>query len=774
VLAALFTFTSGRADDEKPKEDKDAEATKKLLLKADEEYRRYFKKPEKAAEYWAAIKFELDVGKFDLAALFVKLLVEKEPADPVDADLASIENVEGMAGFLRLTTIKKWSDHPPFQKEAEKNVQKLLDRVTAAVDKSLSDPKRFAKFIPQLDAPTEEERAFAFGQINRAKERAASYLVEALDRNVGKPLHQRLVEAMVLFDAEVATGWLEALKAKDRPDAQNSDLRLTLLDIVSRRNEKRAIPYLWHMSAATMYPPQVNARARQVLAQLQKTDASKLPPPRIALVELSERYYQHKAKFPPGDTVRIWPWNGTKLATSAEKMTVRQAEEVFGLRYAREALDLDRTYLPAQIAFLNMTLDREYGRDLEQVLLKPMPASLQQLLGRIDADLLLRVLERGLDDGNVPVILAATQALGDRGEVRAARAAVGGAPQGVTRALYYPDRRVQFAAVKALLRMPASPVPVASVRVVDVLRRFLAAGPTGKALVVYVTPERHGEIRQALKESSLEPLFAKNLKEGFPLAGGPGDVEVIFLDGSAGKELSYAITQIRADADQGNVPIFLVAAKENRYALEKFSERYRNVKVISEGLLVMGEELKGQIESAIREASGAPIAAGERKEFKQVSLDYLWRMARNEIQGYDVRPAQEAVTQALNSPDTATEALEILSRLPGAEPQTRLAGVVLDEGRDKMRIAAALELNRHVQKHGLLLNKTLVTELKSEYKNSADPQLKAQLAITLGALRSSPVATGSRLIEFQPAPAAPAPMPDPKKDEKKEEKKEDK
>jgi hypothetical protein len=149
-------------------------------------------------------------------------------------------------------------------------------------------------------------------------------------------------------------------------------------------------------------------------------------------------------------------------------------------------------------------------------------------------------------------------------------------------------------------------------------------------------------------------------------------------------------------------------------------------------------------------------------------------MARNEIQGYDVRPAQEAVTQALNSPDTATEALEILSRLPGAEPQTRLAGVVLDEGKDKMRIAAALELNRHVQKHGLLLNKTLVTELKSEYKNSADPQLKAQLAITLGALRSSPVATGSRLIEFQPAPAAPAPMPDPKKDEKKEEKKEDK
>jgi hypothetical protein len=146
-------------------------------------------------------------------------------------------------------------------------------------------------------------------------------------------------------------------------------------------------------------------------------------------------------------------------------------------------------------------------------------------------------------------------------------------------------------------------------------------------------------------------------------------------------------------------------------------------------------------------------------------------MARQEIPGYDVRPAQAAVLTALRSPDTATEALEILSRLPGTEPQTRLAGVALDPGQDKLRIAAAMELNRHMQKYGMMLNRQQIALVKQAYAQAADPQLKAQLAITLGAFGPSAQLTGSRLIQFRPD--APAPPPE-KKEEKKAEKKAEK
>ena len=54
-------------------------------------------------------------------------------------------------------------------------------------------------------------------------------------------------------------------------------------------------------------------------------------------------------------------------------------------------------------------------------------------------------------------------------------------------------------------------------------------------------------------------------------------------------------------------------------------------------------------------------------------------MARGEYAGYDIRPAEAALVQALRNPDSAALALETLGRLPGSENQHRLAGLVLDE-----------------------------------------------------------------------------------------------
>src|SRR5262249_9196393 len=97
MFLALTVSNVARAqDDEKPADEKTKEATRKLLAKAADEYRSFFKRPETPIEFWAAIKFEMDVGKFDLAALHLKLLLEKMPAEEVDAELAKIENVEGM------------------------------------------------------------------------------------------------------------------------------------------------------------------------------------------------------------------------------------------------------------------------------------------------------------------------------------------------------------------------------------------------------------------------------------------------------------------------------------------------------------------------------------------------------------------------------------------------------------------------------------------------------------------------------------------------------
>src|SRR5437879_714926 len=125
----LGLFLSLSASVASAQEDKD-EAEKVRNLKADQarkdkilnEYRQFFKQPKTPLEYWVAIKFEISLGKFEIAGYFIKSLVEMKPADKVDRALVDIQEDEGYYPFLHLQDIKTWSDHPPFQEEAKASV----------------------------------------------------------------------------------------------------------------------------------------------------------------------------------------------------------------------------------------------------------------------------------------------------------------------------------------------------------------------------------------------------------------------------------------------------------------------------------------------------------------------------------------------------------------------------------------------------------------------------------------------------------------------------
>ena len=774
LLASLLVLAPPAcpAQDEKPEEVKKKAANELamqlLLQRADEEYRTFFRRPETVPEFWAAIKFEVGVGKFDLAALHLKGLVQKQPAEEVDKELLKIENVEGMSPFLRLHTIRTWSDIPAVQDQALKDVKTLLDRLTAALERHLGDPQRIGKFIKNLDAQTPEERLFAFVELKRSRERAVPYLVETLRTSVGTPMHDRVVQALLKLDAEIVPPLLEVLKAANPQDAQDLDLRLTILDVLKRRADKRAVPYLWHLTSAKIYPVQIQNKAKAVLAYFLETEPTRLPIPKVALTELAERHYQHKAKIPAGRPVQLWPWDGQKLATKPVLLTPSQAEEFFGLRYAREALDLDPKYLPAQIAFMSLMLERTLGPELDQVLLRPAGPKLQDLLATVDADLLIQVLERSLKDGNVPAAIATVQALGQRGETRAARLGADGNPRGIIRALYFPNRRVQLAAAKAVLRMPTT-APAAPGRVVDVLGRFLIAEPAPRALAAFFPADKTAEVRQAIKDIGLDPVFAKSGKDIFERLSKSADYDAILLGSALStKELPYLLTNLRADADQGRLPIMIFAQKDQMELLASLTRQYRSVRIYPEQLLAAAPELKNAVEAQIRETGGVKLSPTERKEFAKVALDLLWRISRGENPGYDLHPAQDAIVEAARNPEMTLQALEILGRLSGQEPQVRLAAAALNLGLGKQRAAAASELNRHIQKNGLMLDKAQTAALKEAYKTADDdPALKAQLALTIGSMRLSPQATGTRLFDFRPdLPMAPVEQKEKEKEEK--------
>ena len=201
-------------------------------------------------------------------------------------------------------------------------------------------------------------------------------------------------------------------------------------------------------------------RARDTLAYLLETDPIKLPYAKQMLAQMAERYYQHKAKIEIGGKP-FWRWDGLKLALQPDYIPRREAEEFFGVRYAKEALDLDPAYQPAQIVMLNFILERTYDLELDQFFKKPMTPEIEKLLIGVDFDLLMETLERALNENKVPVALPIIEILGKRGDLRGP-AGRDGADGGVA------ARPVLFRSAhavrrgQALLRMPYRPVPVAS------------------------------------------------------------------------------------------------------------------------------------------------------------------------------------------------------------------------------------------------------------------------------------------------------------------------
>ena len=198
------------------------------------------------------MEFEIEVGRYDLAAKLMRGLLALPPSDE---ELVKLHDKDGIAPFLKLRTIRNWIVPPPYdetvylaqidrynkegdlekaslardemdkQKKARetairanlqsgKDVEELVKRVLAAVKKKYSDPELIAKYIRNLKA-TPEERDFAVRELYRSGALAAPYLIAELH---DAPDEDRvaILYALARLSNEVIPPLVAALDSKDR------------------------------------------------------------------------------------------------------------------------------------------------------------------------------------------------------------------------------------------------------------------------------------------------------------------------------------------------------------------------------------------------------------------------------------------------------------------------------------------------------------------------------------------------------------------------------
>ncbi|HLJ96349.1 MAG TPA: hypothetical protein VKU02_24460 [Gemmataceae bacterium] len=765
---------------------------------------QFYKKPETTGELWRAMNHEIELGQYKIAAAYLKGFLARNPSDE---ELLQIQDREGSSAFHRLLTIP----------ELRADAKPLVDRLDTVVQKHLSDPRRLAGLIKNLTA-TREERDYAIEQLRRAGAAAMPALLDGLGGNAETGEQAAILSALTKMDRAIVPALLASL------DTDDANVRAELIDVISERSETAAIPYLAYLSASPKQPSTVRERATRVLAaflgyagnRLPLAEAAiKLPPAKGELTHEAERYYEHQIRFPDTGTVPIWRWDSNKKHLYSEMVSLSQAEEYFGLRFAGQALELDPGYGPAQVVYLSFLLDKGSERP-----------GVKEVVRSTNPELIIAVLRKALAEKRLPVILASASTLGDLAEIRAVRAS-GSEPAVLVSALAYPDRRVQLTAADAILRIPAPPTAPVAARIVEILGRTVAGQADAKAqprvLLGFANDAVGQAIAKNIRKAGYQAVLAHSGRELLRRLNQAADIDILLVDSSLPDPgLAPLLGELRADRNTGRLPVLLTAPGGREASLRPLAERYSEESERLQASLNLGERLRSERPSALtgpwgdenarREESLArlskrygeesanieehlrrlterqpnisvisitqvwddkqlaralqtrlaepdnkPVVGAESKDNAAKALEWLARLARGEVPGYDLRPAAVPILNALRSNELAHLAVEAAGPLPGPAPQRELANLLLEQSRPEgLRSAAAIELCRHIQQFGLTLSAEQIHGIENLYANIQEPKLKANVALVVGSLHPDARRTGERLRNFRPGFGTPA------------------
>lgn len=765
--------------------------------------------PRSPAEYWRAINFEINTGKYDAAAFYLKGFLA---ASPSDQDFLELEQKDGLASFLRLRNIT-WSSDAKANGEAKKLVEEAISKVNTALEKHLGNQQRINRLIATLHG-SDDERQFAIRELQRTGARSIPALITALRADADPEHRAAILNLLPLLPEDTVPPLLAAL------DMSDARVRYMILDSLGMRGDfanlparplYNPLPTLHYLAASPKQPADIRNLATTLITRLRPMARTALPPAKVELTEAAMKYFRHQERFINPEAIPIWRWENDDLTLTMSTLT--QAEEYFGLRYARWALDLDPEYLPAQVAFLSIAVDKAFGRAGAAADLTKVEPAVHDLLATAGPSALIAAMDQAMIDRQTNVVLGIAQILGERADGKAAQAGRS-KPAVLIQALSYPDRRVQLAAATALLRIPGPFAQQNQTKIVEILRRALAAESevsttaAPRILVAHFDAMAGKEIAAMLKEVGYDVVSVRTGREALNRLRQAGDINAVIVDSEiAYPQLTDLLATLRGDTFARALPVIVLSSPAERATypsvrmeavlkrttpqtelLRHDEERTAHddatrLRFIAEGqprvALLRAPLTPAVLKTALEKSAvddGAPLSAEERKRHAVAAAE-LFRQIAQGNSNIDLKPAGRAIRQALKTDDIGMIVVDVVGRLPGKEAQVDLASLVLDENRpEAIRLAGARNLAAQIQRFGPALPKVAVEALIKLAQQTKEPQLRGQVAAVVGVLTGEGKNTGARLQGYQapkPGVAAKEPAADDKKPEPKPEKKPD-
>jgi len=702
------------------------------------------KTPTTPLELWDAADYLVRTGQ---AAQAVPYLNQFMQGKPDDATLIQIRDRYGARSILRL------QDDPATRALAEP----LTTMLAQATRRNATRPDRIARFIADL-SKSQAEQDYAVERLREAGPFAVPALMKELERPSLSPEDRVLVVAnMGRLDRSAVPALIAVLDAA----AAKPRLATDVAGILGRIGDPRAVAALTALASNPASPaPAADAARRAVAAITGRPFEAQPKSPVRRLVDEARWYHTHAIPF-PSDPVVLWVWDPATQAPEPKTVPQTEAETQLGLTFARAALAADPTDRQAQAVTVALALEKAVHTTGFDKFPAGDPSNTFATAEAAGPEVLGDVLRQAIADGKADLAAVAATALGKVTDASAL--AVHGRTNPLVDALSAPGRRTRFAAAKALVALDPRRPFAGSSRVVTVLSQFVTSQGPPRALVIDGNTARGGRLAGFLKGIGYEPVLAMTGPEGFKIAAGSADVELIFVDihmVSGDWRLHDVLSNLKADARTTGIPVFVVGPLAREVDLASTLRRFPGV----EFLVTPADPqiLKQQL--AITGPPPAPTPE-ERAGYAREASALLAQIAARPNSPFepDLARIEPALAAALNTPGADLPATTALGDVPNPAAQRGLADVLIDPGKSApLRLNAASQLARSIQRFGPLVAADQEAKLLSAFDHEADPTLHNALGAVIGALRPKAAPTGVRLRELTPAPiSTPAASPSP-------------
>ena len=697
--------------------------------------------PTSAGALFDAVVLMTDLGRPNLANGYLRKLLEMTPDD---ATLLAMRDKHGPAVFLRLSNLVS----------LQPGSVVLLEKMNAAFGRFAADTTRIDRLIGELQgAPSVRDAAIL--QLRSGGALVVPRLVERIGDVKDDMTRELLIYTLAMLGSEVIPPVLAVLESDD------DNLKTAALEVLGRIGTRDVAVHLWFFSVDAAQPPGVRVSAAEAVARLTMggaRHASSLG--RSMALRSMEQGARLRLAGGRQDTagpkgkVRTWYFDKTAGGIRSTSADATDAALHVGTRLAQQALAISPENRRLQALVVSLVLARARHRTpWTQALPRGRGTAYDAALlaGR---DVVMQSLSESLGSGNATAAVAALEVLrnlASRHDLQPRGAGL----SPLVGAMNYPDPRVQFTAAMAVVETDPQRSFRGASRVVGILSRALNSTDSRRAVVAGPKPDRVNALAGLVDQNGFRSVIVSSGRDAFKEAAGRGNVQLVILDANVIRwSLSETMANLRADARTAWMPVLIVGEPMRISSVERMISRDPLL-----GYMQRPANVKGfgdQVRPFLAKMTSEPLSAAERGDRSRAAVDLLGFLAEGQrATVFDLRAAEANLHVAIQVPELASGAVYALAAIGTVSSQDRLATTAMQPNLSaSTRERAAAHLAFHMQKHGVLLTKNRIEQLRTHHSEETEPEVKSALAVVLGTLNPTAAQVGQRLRAF--------PLPTPK------------